>query len=763
MTGARSGSEGSTAKTGSGAVFADVVTVSAHAVAKTTADPVFATSLRRVTRRVAGVAAAQVALLALVLGTAPAPPDGLSIAGPSRVVLDDRGQPLWVDVGGRSVCLPVALDDMAEALPRAIVAAEDQRFWRHGGFDGVAIARATWSNATALRRVSGASTLTMQLARMRLGLARGWTAKAREAWLALALERDHDKRTLLQAYLNQAPFGGALRGVEAAAWRYFGTSARRLSLGQAALLAGLPQSPSRLRPDRHPAAAYARRSRVLACMVAAGLATADEARRADAERYGSFRHALPREAPHYCRALGDRGTSVHTGIARDLQRAVERAVASGTSACVDVGGGAALVYDLRTERVAAWVGSVDFEGADAGQVDALLRPRSPGSCLKPLLYALAWSQGASWPDEVLHDVPRRFGDYRPENADGAFIGARPAQEMLARSRNVPAVALLERLGAASFARTLADLGVARLAGSAADRHGLALALGAAEMTPWALARVYALLAREGLDRPLRRAGEEPLEPCERRLVPGAAWMTSTALASHSPPGEPRFAWKTGTSWGRRDAWCAGHDGRWVVVVWLGNPSGAPARALAGATAALPVARRIAMALAELGLPAPIRPRPDDVERRVLCASSGAIARPCCPRRVEGDWLRGVREVPCAVHRAVARRDDDGAMRMETVEDWPPSVARWRSVETTGEGLVITSPLPRTAYRRSNGPARIALVACGGRGTLHWYAGARHLGESAPGAALSWTLEPGRHALVVADADGRTARVEIAVE
>lgn len=708
------------------------------------------------------MAAAQAALLALVVGVAPAPPDALAIARASRVVLDDHGRPLWVDVGGQAVCLPVALDDMAEALPRAVVAAEDQRFWRHGGIDGVAIARAAWSNAAARRRVSGASTLTMQLARMRLGLARGWTAKAREAWLALALERKGDKRTLLEAYLNQAPFGGALRGVEAAAWRYFGTSARHLSLGQAALLAGLPQSPSRLRPDRHPAAAYRRRSRVLARMVDAGLATADEARRADAERYRSFDHVLPREAPHYCRTLENAGAAVPTGIARDLQRAVEMAVASGTAACTDVAGGAALVYDVRTERVAAWVGSVDFQGAVAGQVDALLRPRSPGSCLKPLLYALAWSQGASWPDEVLHDVPRRFGDYRPENADGAFTGARPAQEMLALSRNVPAVALLERLGAASFARTLTDLGVARLAASAAGRHGLALALGAAEMTPWELARVYALLARGGLDRPLRRVGDEPLERCERRLAPGAAWMASTALASRVAPGEPSFAWKTGTSWGRRDAWCAGHDGRWVVVVWLGNPSGAPARALAGGTAALPVARQIALALGERGGTAPILPRPDDVERRMLCASSGAIARPCCPRRVEGDWLRGARAVPCAVHRAVARRGDDGAMRLETVEDWLPGVARWRSVETEG-GLVITSPLPRTAYRRTSAPARIALVARGGRGALHWYAGARHLGESAPGEALGWTLEPGRHTLVVADADGRTAHVEIAVD
>ncbi len=478
-----------------------------------------------------------------------------------------------------------------------LIAYEDKRFHRHSGVDLRALARAT---VQALRHgeiVSGASTLTMQVARLiEDGPTGTLPGKARQIRLALALERRLDKARILALYLDRAPYGGNTEGIRAATRAWFGKPPRRLTAAEAALLVALPQSPETRRPDRHAEAARQARDRVLTRAEAAGLLAPDTAAAARRAPVPTARAPMPALAPH----LADRLTAeapaqtVHlTTLDADLQTRLEALAAQ---AVRDHGGGALsigmVVADHRTGEILASVGSAGYsQGTRQGFVDMTRALRSPGSTLKPLVYALAFDDGLAHPQTMIDDRPMRFGSYAPENFDGAYRGPVTVEQALQLSLNIPVVALTAEIGPTRLVAALKRAGVAPvLPGDAAP--GLAVALGGVGVTAEDLTALYAGLAAGGRAVALTtRQTSASGAPRARIVSPEAAWAVGHILAGMPPPpnaARQRLAYKTGTSYGHRDTWAVGFDARHVVTIWMGRPDGTPVPGAFGADMAAPV-------------------------------------------------------------------------------------------------------------------------------------------------------------------------------
>jgi penicillin-binding protein 1C len=494
--------------------------------------------------------------------------------------------------------LPVARGEVDPRFVKFLTAYEDKRFFSHPGVDPLAAVRAAMQAVRHGGVVSGGSTLTMQVARL-LNPDRSKTLirKWREAGAALALERKVGKEGVLDLYLRLAPYGGNLEGARAASLAFFGKEPARLSIAEAALLVAIPQSPETRRPDRDPSAAKRARDRVLDRLAAAGAISMAEATYAREEPVPDGRRDFPNLAAHAAEAAAKRagqGGVARLTIRRDLQRALEdlardraRSLGPGLSVAI-------LVADHRTGAIEASVGSADFfDTTRAGSLDQTRAVRSPGSALKPFIYALAFENGIAAPATLIEDRPSRFGDYAPRNFDEGFHGTVSASQALALSLNIPAVALLDAVGPARFAARLKAAG-GPLALPAGETPGLAVALGGAGIRLTELATLYAGLARGGATLPLALDPEnlaDPASPGRRLCDPLAAAAVAQALLKSPPPESAlggRLAFKTGTSYGYRDAWAVGFDGRRVVAVWAGRPDGASSAGLVGRDAAAPI-------------------------------------------------------------------------------------------------------------------------------------------------------------------------------
>ncbi|MFN4171363.1 MAG: penicillin-binding protein 1C [Pseudorhodobacter sp.] len=490
--------------------------------------------------------------------------------------------------------LAVSPDRVDARYLSMLIAFEDRRFRDHAGVDPRAILRAGWQAVTSGRVVSGGSTLTMQVARL---LEEGGTGeiagKLRQMRVALALERRLTKDQILSLYLHLAPFGGNLEGVRAATISYFGKEPTRLTPAEAALLVALPQSPETRRPDRHAARAEAARARVLARAVAAGVIEADQALAALREAVPTIRRPFPAIAPHLADRVAGTGPSPQRlTLDAALQRRVEalaRDTVAAHGARLQI---ALMVADHRTGEVLASVGSADYtEEARQGFVDMTRAVRSPGSLLKPLVYGLAFDEGLAHPETLIDDRPMDFAGYRPQNFDRRFRGEIRVREALVQSLNLPVVALTDAMGPARLIAGLRRAGVdPRLPGGGGAQPGLALALGGVGVTLEEMVGLYAALAHGGVARPLRvTAGDAA--PGARVISGVAAWQVGDILAGMPAPqggGMARFAYKTGTSYGHRDAWAVGFDGGHVVGVWLGRADGTPVPGIFGADLAAPV-------------------------------------------------------------------------------------------------------------------------------------------------------------------------------
>ena len=729
------------------------------------------------TKRLAWAAGLLAAGFAAAVRWTPFPEDLLAPA-PAAVVLADRhGDPLRVKLAtGGFDCRPGYEPSPEHWIVRAIVAAEDRRFWRHAGVDPLAIARAAAQNLFTGRRVSGASTISTQVVRMAVPRPRTLATKIAEAFRALQMERRLGKREILAQYLDRAPFGGNVVGIEAAARRYFGKGAAQLNLAEASLLAGVPQSPSRLRPDRHPERARQRQAYVLERMEACGAITAKERAEALAQPLEARPGRYPFRAPHFCDLVGvptkaGPDGAVRTTLDPDVQRMAEsvlRRRLRGRAA----DGGAVVVIEVATGSIRALVGSPDYAARGAGQVNGAVAPRAAGSTLKPFAFALALDRGLVTPATMIADVPTRFRDLDPKNFSLDYRGLVRVRDALVLSLNLPAIEIERQAGQERFHAVLRDLGLSTISKPAAH-YGLGLVLGNAEVRLLDLANAYAVLARGGAWLPPRFVESAAVPPAKPVFSAEACWLVSDMLGGEERAMDavghaaevllPQAAWKTGTSAGLRDAWTVAWNPEYVVGVWVGRPDGSSADELVGRKIATPIAWDLLRRMYPDNR-GPWFARPAGVETRSVCAASGRTPGPHCAHRVE-DWgiAKVSRREPCPVHRSGP----------EAV--WPAAVAAFLNRRTApgpeeaATSVRIQSPARGSTYRwmpdLEVDAQRLALEAASDRAgeTLHWFVDDRPVGKTRSGERLFWPLERGTHQIVCSTARGTGDRVRIAVE
>ncbi|MDP9003883.1 MAG: penicillin-binding protein 1C [Verrucomicrobiota bacterium] len=738
-------------------------------------------------------------VLAAVWLALPKPPlrEGIDF---STRIRDRNGNLLRVTLtGDQKYRIWTPLREISPALIDATVRFEDKYFGQHPGVNPVPLVRAAWNFIRSGHPRAGASTITMQLARLRYHLrTRTLAGKLRQILYAIELERHYSKDEILEAYLNLAPYGRNIEGAGAASEIYFGKTAARLSGPEAIALSLIPQSPTRRalivgRENEMLTAAQQRRS---------SRAPEQDAR----EMYRPA--ARPRTAliaPHFVQSVlahKTDGTEIATTLDLSLQQKLERRVSDYVTQNRPRGieNAAALLIDFQSMEILADVGSANFSSKEIlGQVDGTRRPRSPGSTLKPFVYALALDQGRIHPLSLLKDAPRSFGDYNPENFDREFLGPIRASDALARSRNVPAVALASELAHPTLYEFLRDADV-RLP-HPESHYGLSLPLGGAEVTMEDLVRLYATLANRGRLQPLRRFLQEPPTSGSRRvLTPESAFLTLEMLGQIPRPGmtytdsssrAPVF-WKTGTSHGFRDAWSVAVFDHYVLAVWIGNFDGCRNPAFIGRTAAAPLLFQMIDGL-RASRPSPAEPHlpppGSNLKRVEFCSVSGQLPGPSCPHRTEGWFIPGISPIAtCDVHREVLvdaatglRVDQDDGTRVlkrEVYEFWPSDLLALFDragvprklpppfLPTIGSDLLsrgghppkITLPanemtLTQTPASTPGIPLRAETES--GVRKLYWFADKTFLGACEAHEVLCWKPTPGVYQLTALDDHGRS--------
>ena len=666
------------------------------------------------------------------------------------ILRDDAGNVLRVSLGeGDTDCRPFYVASRDDWIVKALVASEDGSFWSHHGVRPLSILRAACQNVFNGRRISGASTITMQAVRLIRPHPKTLWWKWKEAMMALKMERTKSKEWILSQYLNRAPYGSNLVGIEAAAQGWFGKGAKSLGLGEAAMLAGMVQAPSRFRPDRGYEKALKRRDYVLGRMQELGLATAAQVEGAKSVRPVICRAPRPFRCPYFCdwvmRSLGERAAGdVRTALNADVQLICENAV----DAAAAKGGAsvATVVMRVDTGEVVALACSGDYLGGADGQVNTALAPRPAGSTLKPFLTALGIEKGFVTPETRLADVPTAFKGYRPSNFDTKYRGDVTVRDALIQSLNIPFVRLLNRLGVESFGQQLRTLGFRNL-GASDEACGLGMAIGNVEVTLMELVSAYAVLARCGTTSDGTRV-----------FAPGTAYLVSDMLSGNersaaalghvADVAASRFAWKTGTSSAYRDAWTVLWNPDYVVGVWCGHKRGGFGdRTVVGAKAAAPVAWGVARQLYPQN-DGPWFVEPGDVFRRKVCALTGRPASADCPATVEGTAVRGCSlSVLCDRHRRNAQGE------VITVTD-------------KNSRLALTQPEDGATFKLVPGTLNQKIVCQptgNGEGRLWWFVDGSLKGESAGAAPFALEVVAGEHLITCTTGAGDFASASIRVE
>ncbi|WDG80574.1 peptidoglycan glycosyltransferase PbpC [Pseudomonas chlororaphis] len=744
----------------------------------------------------------------------PLPKDDLA-----RVVLAEDGTPLWRFADANGVWrYPVRTDEVSPYYLDALLTYEDRWFYSHPGVNPMALARAAWQNLTGGRVLSGGSTLSMQVARLLDPHSRTWHGKLRQLWRTAQLEWHLSKQQILTLYLNRAPFGGTLQGVAAASWAYLGKSPQHLTHAEAALLAVLPQAPSRLRPDRHAARAQTARDKVLQRLAQFQVWPQSAVAEALQEPLLLAPRLEPSLAPLLARRLNrpDSPPLIRTTLDANLQRRLEDLLLGWRARLPEHTSAAILVVEAQSMAVRAYLGSVDINDARRfGHVDMISAMRSPGSTLKPFLYGMALDAGLIHSESLLQDVPRRYGDYRPGNFSMGFSGAVSASTALATSLNLPAVQLLEAYGPKRFAAEM-RIGGMPLTLPALAEPNLALILGGAGSRLEDLVSGYSAFARGGKSANIRLQPDDELR--ERPLLsPGSAWIVRRILSGQARPDRdpraelvqrPVLAWKTGTSYGFRDAWAIGVGPRYLIGIWIGRPDGTPVPGQFGLASAAPLMLQVHDVLinrdSQRGISAPVQPVPMNVGVAAICWPLGqpmSRSDPNCRRQrfawtldgttpptlqaadqplgvglLEKVWVnaRGLR-VDAKCPGAQAR---DIALWPAPLEPWLPRIERREArlpandPECPGPALAAAAPLSIVGVRegdRLRRPAasqellRLKLSALGGSGRRWWFVNGEPLGESANQDSINASFERlGPYQLSVLDEGGQTARVEFSV-
>ncbi len=493
------------------------------------------------------------------------------------------------------------LNSVSPLYIQALLTYEDQYFWSHFGVNPVSLLRALYLNLRCACIVSGGSTLSMQVARILHPHRRTLSGKLVQILRTFQLELSLSKEEILTLYLNYAPFGGTVEGVEAASQAYLGKPAKQLSHAEAALLAVLPQSPSRIRPDRYPQRAEKARNKVLKRIASQQVWSDAIIKNAQQEQVYAAKPSRPNYAPLLARKLIQafpQQKKINSTIDYDLQIGLEDHLRNFISNQPDKSSAAVLVIDNKDGTVKAYIGSADFNDKSRfSDVDMISAIRSPGSTLKPFIYASAIDKGLIHSHSLLNDSPRYYSDYKPENFTGQFSGPVSVQSALQRSLNVPAVQVLEHLGAQNFYNQLASAGITLTLPKAA-KPNLSIALGGTGISLWQLVQAYSSLTNQGKVLSPRYTNEQVTDTPRYLMSESAAWITYKMLVDNPRPNAllsenirrttNDIAWKTGTSYGFRDAWAIGTSAKYTLGVWLGRPDGTPQPGHYGGLTAAPL-------------------------------------------------------------------------------------------------------------------------------------------------------------------------------
>lgn len=731
----------------------------------------------------------------------------------ARVVLAEDGTPLWRFADKNGIWrYPVTVDAVSPLYIEALITYEDRWFYRHPGINPVSMVRAIFQNLANRRIVSGGSTLSMQVARLIDPHPRTLGGKCRQIWRTLQLEWYFSKTEILEFYLNDAPFGGTLEGIGAASWAYLGKPPSKMTPAEAALMAVLPQAPSRLRPDRHPERARAARDKILDRLGRFQVWPEDRIREAKEEEIWLSPMEAPKMAPLLARRLARETPDplIRTTLDASLQERLEDLVMGWQTRLPRRSSAAVMVVEHDTMALRAYIGSVDINDTGRfGHVDMATAIRSPGSVLKPFLYALGLDNGLIHSESLLQDVPRRYGDYRPGNFSEGFSGPVSVSEALVSSLNLPAVQLMEAYGAKRFVGELRNAGMSL---SLPGEPNLSVILGGAGASLEELVSGYSVFVRNGKMARIRMQPDAPLQ--ERRLLsPGAAWIIRRILMGQTRPDRDpraqfvergRLAWKTGTSYGFRDAWAIGIGPRHLVGVWIGRPDGTPVPGQYGRASATPLLLQVHDILAnrdlQQGRAAPEDPRPPQVGSARICWPSGQVLDPEDPgcRKIRYAWtlnnmipptlLTPDHPLGLGLVQPVWINDKglqvaphcEGARETRVVV-WPPPLEPWLP-QSEWRDTLLPKPDPtcpplgtfRTASlsiigvrdkevlylsRKEKNTVGLVVAALGGTGKRWWFLNGNPAGTTTGTGELRLLIDrQGDYQLGVRDEGGRTATV-----
>jgi penicillin-binding protein 1C len=692
-----------------------------------------------------------------------------------------------------------------EQLPRlfidALLLQEDQYFYQHPGVNPFAVIRAAGANLAAGQVVSGASTITMQLARMLERQPRTIAVKLQEMFRALQLEMRYSKDEILQHYLSIAPYGGNLEGVNAATYAYFGKPPRQLTPAQIALLVMIPKAPNQTRPDRHPDIAKKRRDALLGKMHDAGLIDNATYQRSIAEPVPSRRLAFPGRIPHlawYLMARHPKQHVFHTTVDLNIQLRAEHIVRQyidGLHQC-GIHNASVVVLDSKTRELRAMVGSPDyFDRAHGGANNGATALRSPGSTLKPFLYGLAMDAGLIAEKTMLPDIPFSVAGYSPRNYSKTFRGQVSVREALTDSLNVVAVRLSQRLGIGELHGLLRRGGISSL-DHPPQYYGLPLVLGGVEVSLLELTNLYASLANYGEYRPYRiDCDASASSESEQLLSPEAAWLVGDILTDVERPdfpsiwqyskSRPTVAWKTGTSYGQQDAWSVGFHPEFTVGVWVGYFDGTPATRLSGSSAAAPLFFDLMQAIVQQ--PTHWFAKPAGIEQRRVCDLCGLPGNRYCPNRTLEQYIPTV-QGPATLQTCQIRQEVVTENGKRVIDVWPSEMAAFlhrHGIPVTdvpgydvghmaGERYfppVIQSPVAGTRYIRrnerlsdENQQIKLQAAVTNRVKRVHWYLDDKRIADTDhPYRPVFISPPPGEYTVTLVDDVGGRASVPLIVE
>ena len=703
------------------------------------------------------------------------------------------------------------LDQISPRMRKAVLTLEDDWFYYHPGFNPVSLVDAVIANLRAGEIKRGGSTITMQIARMMEPKERTIPNKIIELFRAVQLELHYSKNDLFEIYFNLVPYGGNIEGIGAASFFYFDKKPSELSWSEVAVLTAIPASPTQFRPDRNPDLCRKRRDLVLKRLEQTGIISQDEIKAALTEEIPAVRRELQFVAPHFCQTVLNKypeNCEIHSTINYEIQSVCEKLALSYHNQLVnkDINNLSLVILNNSTGEIQAMVGSPDFNDTrHGGQINGAFAGHSPGSALKPFIYAIAFELGLLTPAQKIEDIPINYSGYTPVNYDEKYHGVVSVREALINSFNIPAVNIASMVGLERFQYTLQQGGITTLTKQYYE-YGLPLVLGACDIQLIELCNLYSTFAREGLYLELSDTGDSNIPKSERLFSEEVCYLISDILSNLKRPDiptsweftadMPRVAWKTGTSYGRKDAWSIGYNPTYTVGVWAGNFSGQGSVDIVGAQIATPLMMDI---FHEISNPSDKLwfTQPEGVSLRKVCTVTGLPPNEYCPETKLDLSIPGVSPVrQCDVHTHV-RIDNLTEYRLcqycsygknyhtEIMENWPSKIATWLNKTggviaipehnpdckgmLEGDAPVITSPEENAVYEQLDyipddyQKILFEASATSGSGKIHFFLDGELFASTESGAKLFYNPTVGKHILLCIDDDGHSSSIRFEVK